>query len=97
MRKQFSALCLTVLSSVALQGPASAHDDSWFRTWDWNHDGHWTWREFRRANNHWYRVHPGVYHEADRELYHRFTELDHHHDGYLTIDEARSFHENWNK
>ena len=97
MRKQISVLCLTVLGSVAIQGPSFADKETWFHKWDANKDGKWSWQEFRRANHEWYKINNGVVQDNDKELYHRFKELDKSNDKFVTPDELVGFHEEWTK
>jgi Ca2+-binding EF-hand superfamily protein len=89
MKKQFALLVLTLISLGSLQLPALA--DPWFDHWDRDHDGRWNYNDFRAANRAYWAAH----HEhvlADQALRRAYRELDHDHDGYVTVEDVRTYH-----
>jgi Ca2+-binding EF-hand superfamily protein len=91
MKKQLALMALTLISVGSLQMPALA--DAWFDTWDHNHDGKWDYNEFRGANQEYWKAH----HEkvvADRELRNAYNRMDADHDGFVTVENVRTYH-NW--
>ena len=89
MKKQFALVALTLVSLGSLQLPALA--DPWFDKWDHDHDARWNYAEFKAANDAYWRAH----HEkvlADRELRRAYAHLDRDHDGYVTVEDVRTYH-----
>ena len=91
MKKPIAALCLIALTLGVVQLPAHAQFISVFNHNDRDHDGRWNRQEFYNANNNYYHHHHNVVVlDNGRE----FDRLDHDHDGYVTREEVKSYH-NW--
>jgi len=89
MKKQFALMALTLISLGSLQLPALA--DPWFDRWDRDHDGRWAYSDFQAANRAYWRAH----HEkaiADAELRAAYRKLDADHDGFVTVEDVRTYH-----
>jgi Ca2+-binding EF-hand superfamily protein len=89
MKKQMALMALTLISLSSLQLPALA--DVWFDRYDHDHDGKWNYNEFKAANQAYWRAH----HEkvlADRALRDEYKALDADHDGYVTVENVRTYH-----
>lgn len=90
MIKKSLALAGLMIVGISLNAVAA---DEWFNRWDRNHDGHWTWSEFKAAHHDWCRHHRGG--EGcwnDRELRAKFDALDAEHHGWVTPEQVRSLH-----
>jgi len=92
MKKQLAALCLLTLAFGTFQMPARADFSLDFGRHDRNRDGRWSYREFNDANNYYYRHHPGVTVRLNTRR--DFDRLDRNGDGYLNMDEVRTYR-NW--
>ena len=93
MKKVFLAAMMAVaaLSSVQL----SAHaDDPWFDRYDRDHDGHWTYNDFKHAHYEWYKHHHNEQRITDAELRHQFDTMASTHPGWVEREQVRTFH-NW--
>jgi Ca2+-binding EF-hand superfamily protein len=89
MKKQLALVALSMIALGSLQLPALA--DPWFDRWDHDHDGKWDYNEFKAANRDYWRAH----HEkvlADRELRAAYKHLDADHDGYVTVEDVKTYH-----
>ena len=91
MKKQLALMALTLVSLGSLQLPALA--DPWFDRWDHNHDSRWDYNEFRAANHDYWKAHQEKV-LADKELRRAYRHLDTDHNGYVTVQEVKTYH-NW--
>jgi Ca2+-binding EF-hand superfamily protein len=80
-------LCLT-LNSVQL----AAQADDWFGKYDLNHDNHWSYNEFSKANNDWAGRHTEEKRLSDAELRTQFNGWDTDHHGWVTRDNVEHYH-----
>lgn len=62
--RKLAFLVLTIFSNTILPGLAA----DWFNKYDTNHDGHWDYAEFRKANNEYSRRHLDRNPLSDEEL-----------------------------
>ena len=93
MKKQLALTALVVLALSGLVQTAAKADDVWFSRYDRDHDNHWSWTEFRNANNYWYRHHRHEARLSDAELRAKFDALDAEHHGWVSPDQVRTYHE----
>jgi hypothetical protein len=94
MKKQLTTLCLFAMAFGALQLPATAFDFgvSVFNKYDHNHDGRWNYRDFNDANRYYYQTHPQAVIINNRDLRRDFNRLDTDNDGYVNVEEVRTYH-----
>ena len=92
MKKQITLLMAAAIALGAFQSAALA-DDPWFNKWDHDHDGHWTWKEFRDAHHNWYRHHKGERRYSDAELRREFDRMAASHPGWVAPNDVRGWHQ----
>ena len=66
--------------------------DGWYEHHDRDHDGRWSYNEFRDAHHNWYNDHHSGRVYNDRDLQRHFDRHDHDHDGYVSREEVQNFH-----
>lgn len=93
MKRTLALLATTWMAVSALQLPANA-DDAWFNKYDRNHDGHWTYQEFRSAHTEYWKHHRQEQRLTDAELRAEFDRRASAHPGWVAREEVRDFH-NW--
>lgn len=74
------------------QVPALA-DTVWFKTYDVNHDGSWSYPEYVQAETHYYTTHPKVVRVTTEEMRRNFDTLDTGHTGTVKIEQVRTIHD----
>lgn len=89
MKKQFALLALAALSSGLMQLPSFA-DDAWFTHYDRNHDGKWTYNDFRAAHMNYWKHHHDEKRWSEHEMKEHWNALQH--DGCVTVDQVRELH-----
>jgi Ca2+-binding EF-hand superfamily protein len=92
MRGKITLAAALALVVLAVSAPAKADHDEWFNKYDRDHDGRWTYKEFRSAHYKWLKEHPGERHCSEHDLHGYFNKYDRDHDGYVHCDEVRDFH-----
>jgi len=90
MKKKVATIAALIISLGTLQGAFA--DDAWFHGHDRDHDGHWTYEEFKRAHHEWYKQHPGERRYKEEELRAEFDRLSAEHHGWVGPDDVRSWH-----
>jgi hypothetical protein len=91
MKKQLALVAAICLGLGSLAGPARA-DDPWFNKWDRDHDGHWTYGEFKKAHSDWWRHHKDERRMTDAELRAEFDRMAASHHGWVAPDDVRTWH-----
>jgi len=94
MKRLLTPLLLFTLAFGCAQLPALADFNLNYGDGDRNHDNRWNYNEFQHANHYYYEHHHGARVSTDSELRHNFDKLDRNRDGYINVDEARSYR-NW--
>lgn len=90
MYKQSIALSGLLMLGMSLSAGAA---DEWFARYDKDHDGRWTWHEFRDAHHDWCHHHHGAAGcWNDRELRVKFDALAGEHHTWVTPDQVHDFH-----
>ena len=84
-----ASLFLAGVFSVPLGAMADA---PWFDRYDHNHDGHWSYSEFRRAHYEWWKAHHEGPRLSDRELRREFDAMSSAHPGWVEREQVRGFH-----
>ena len=90
MKKAFGMLAASFVILGALQVPAMA--DPWFDRWDHNHDGHWTYNEFVRAHNDYWKHHRDEKRLNDAELRAEWDRRAAAHHEWVSAEDVRDFH-----
>jgi Ca2+-binding EF-hand superfamily protein len=93
MKKQLTLAAFLFAVFAGAQTAAKA-DDVWFSKYDKDHNGQWTYAEFKRAHSDYWHHHRHDPRLTDAELRSKFDGLDAEHHGWVTVEQARSFH-NW--
>lgn len=93
LNKHVLGPAILALAFGALALPALADINLSFGRHDYNHDGRWSYNEFRDANVDYYHHHHGVQILGDRELRHEFRRLDRDNNGYVGVEEIRTYHD----
>jgi hypothetical protein len=88
MKKTLALACLAVLAI----GTAAQADDDWFNKYDHNHDGHWSYNEFKRAHSDYWRNHRDEKRMSEAELRAQFNNWEAQHKGWVERDQVREFH-----
>ena len=86
---------LTVLGTLfclLTQLPASAGIANWFARWDYNHNGCWSWPEFRAANMYWYAHHPAENRLEERQLHRQYNAIAATHGGCVHPQDVQNLH-----
>jgi len=87
------SLALAGLLCLALSNfQLAARADDWFDRYDRNHDHHWSYDEFRRAHQDWWRAHREEKRLTDAELRAQFNTWDADHHGWVTREHVEHFH-----
>ncbi|HEY9773967.1 MAG TPA: hypothetical protein V6C81_09180 [Planktothrix sp.] len=86
-------LALAAMMFAALTVQAAHADADWFDRYDHKHSGHWTYDQFRKAHTDWWKHHRTEQRLSDKELHAKFDTLDAEHHGWVTREQARTFHE----
>jgi hypothetical protein len=92
MRKQIALVALAWSLFGAVQLPASA-DTVWFKTYDTNADGLWSYPEFVKAQEQYILVHPQATRVTTTELRRQFDGLDVDHSGFVKMEQVRTYHD----
>jgi hypothetical protein len=87
MKKTVALACLAFLTL----GTAAQADD-WFDRYDHNHDGHWSWSEFKRAHYEYWKHHHDEHRLSDAELRAQFDAWAASHPGWVEREQVREFH-----
>jgi len=92
MKTKLALLTALAFTITGMSLPAKADSDDWFKKWDHNRDGRWSWNEFRKAHYDWWRAHHDERRLNDHELHEMYRKFDRDHDGYVCPDDVRGFH-----
>lgn len=90
LKKQIALFALVSLSLGMLQLPSFADSDKWFSQYDHDHDGKWTYNDFRAAHMNYWKHHHDEKRWNNDEMQAHWKELNH--DGYVTTDQVRTLH-----
>jgi Ca2+-binding EF-hand superfamily protein len=92
MKKQLAIGGLLWCILGGFQLPASA-DTVWFKTYDVNGDGLWSYPEYYKAEEHYMLVHPRAQRLTVKEIRRHFDDLDADHTGFVKIEQVRTLHD----
>lgn len=87
-------LCL-LIAAITSVIPAFSFDN-WFKRWDANHDGQWSWSDFRAANRDWSFRHRRGQTFDDSEIRRMFRLCDRNGDGHVSAQDVQFLHKRWN-
>lgn len=91
MKKQLALVALAWSIFGAMQLPAKA-DTVWFKTYDTNADGLWSYPEYVQAQEHYVLLHPTATKVTTTELRHQFDDLDVDHSGFVKMEQVKTIH-----
>jgi len=90
MKNTLALAGLLCLALGNLQLPAQA--DDWYGHYDHDHDGHWSYNEFRDAHHAWARRHREEAAINDAALRTQFDTWDPNHRGYVVRENVETYH-----
>jgi len=90
--KKLALASLILAMFGASQVPASA-DTIWFKSYDVDHDGYWSYPEYVQAETHYYTTHPKVTRITTEEMRRNFDTLDSGHTGMVKVEQVRTIHD----
>lgn len=89
MKRQLAAAMLFAVALGTFQLPARADFGVTFGRYDGDHDGHWNYNEFNRANTYYGHHHRGAVVVNNQD---EFNRLDVNHRGYLDRGQVEGYH-----
>jgi Ca2+-binding EF-hand superfamily protein len=93
MKKKLALAFVVLFSALTCLQTAANAEDEWFTKYDRGNSGHWTYSQFKKAHSEWYKHHRKETRLSEKELRAKFDALDADHHGWVTRDQARTFHE----
>lgn len=91
MKKLIAGSLLGIIAAAFIPSAVQAYE-AWFEQYDHNHDGHWTYKEFRNAHMNWIKHHPGEARIKEAELRHQWDTWDPNHRGWVEESQVREYH-----